>query len=267
VTRTALHSMRLANARFNESGRYFWDRRAIHLEAQATEPVRDAGEMGFDAANGGITALLQRLAAVPYYPPLFRYAFGDATITEDRVQRALAQYVRSILAVNSRWDQAFAQVTPGPPGAPPPFLTPLPGFTAQEQRGQELYFRAIPDGGGGCQSCHLAPSFSLSAGSQGNGLDAGETRIFRSPSLKNAALSRRFMHDGRFASLEEVVEFYDSGVQPGPVLDARLRTPGGQPLRLNLSTADKAALVAFLRTLTDQSVITDPRFSSPFRQP
>lgn len=264
VGRTGAHSMRLGNARFNESGEYFWDRRAPTLEAQATQPIRDPVEMGFDEAHGGFGALIARLEGLAYYPPLFRLAFGDPAITEDRVQKALAQYVRSIVSVNSKWDAAFAQVPVGPgPGLN--FLAPLPGFTAEESRGRDLFIRPRADGGLGCQGCHVAPSFSLADGSGSNGLDAGETRIFRAPSLKNLALSQRFMHDGRFTSIEEVVEFYNSGIQAGPALDPRLLEPGGGPQRLNLSVADKAALAAFLRTLNDLSVTTDPRFASPFK--
>ena len=83
--------------------------------------------------------------------------------------------------------------------------------------------------------------------------------------LKNVALSGAFMHDGRFTTLEQVVAHYDRGVQDGPALDDRLRTPQGQPRRLNLSADDQAALVAFLRTLADPALTTDARFSSPFR--
>lgn len=261
---TGAHSMRLGNARFNESGQYFWDRRAATLEAQATMPIRDAVEMGFDEAHGGFGALISRLDTLAYYPPLFRLAFGDTVINEDRIQRAVAQYVRSILAVNSRWDAAFAQV-PNASGAPLNFQAPLPGFTAAESRGQTLFFAPKNAGGAGCQGCHVAPSFSLAANSGNNGLDAGEVRVFRAPSLKNIAESVRFMHDGRFTSLEAVVEFYDTGIQSAPGLDARLTDPGGGPQRLNLSAADKAALVAFLRTLSDQSAGVDARFSDPFR--
>lgn len=264
VSRTGAHSMRLGNARFNESGQYFWDRRAPTLEAQTTEPIRDAVEMGFDAAHGGFVAVLARIDSLPYYAPLFKLVFGNVDIEEVHVQRALAQYVRSILAINSRWDAAFATVATPPPG-PPNFLAPLPSFTAEESRGQELFFLAKTAGGAGCQTCHMAPSFSLLANSLTNGLDAGQTQVFRSPSLKDVGRSARFMHDGRFGSLDEVVEFYDSGVQEGPMLDARLRGPGGGPQQLNLSASDKAALVAFLRTLNDQTLSVDSRFSNPFR--
>jgi cytochrome c peroxidase len=120
-------------------------------------------------------------------------------------------------------------------------------------------------GGAGCSACHPPPTFALTANSESNGLEAGETTIFKSPSLKNVAPSVAFMHDGRFATLDQVVEHHNSGVQAGPALDNRLKGPSGAPQRLNLSVADKAALVAFMRTLTDTSLNTDPRFSSPFR--
>jgi cytochrome c peroxidase len=265
VSRTGAHSMRLGNARFNESGQYFWNKRAASLEAQTTQPIQDEVEMGFDATHGGFAAVVARLDSLPYYGPLFKLAFGSDNITEVAVQRALAQYVRSILAINSRWDVAFATVPMPPPPGGPNFLATLPGFTAQESRGQQLFFQPKNAGGAGCQGCHAAPSFSLAANSLSNGLDAGQTTVFRSPSLKDVGRSAHFMHDGRFDSLEEVVEFYNSGIQDGPQLDNRLRGPGGGPQRLNLSASDKAALAAFLRTLNDQSLSADPKFSNPFR--
>lgn len=261
---TGFHSMRLTNARFNQSGEYFWTRRAPTLEAQTTDPIRDGLEHGFDEANGGIDALLQRMRGLPYYPPLFWLAFGDSSITEARIQRALAQYLRSIVSTTSRFDLALAQVPPLP-GNGIPLTANLPGFTEQELRGRDLFLSAPATGGAGCGSCHLPPTFSMAAASGSNGLDAGETRTFRAPSLKHMPDGSRFMHDGRFATLEEVVEFYDSGVQFGPALDSRLRAAPGEPVRLNLSAADRAALVAFLRTLVDNGLASDPRFSDPFR--
>lgn len=263
--RTDVHSMRLVNARFNESAQYFWDRRTPTLEAQTTQPVQNELEMGFDAAHGGIAAALARLRSTTFYARLFKLAFGDSVIAEDRVQRALAQYVRAITSTQSRWDVAYAQVAP-PANLPPNFLAPLPGFTAEETRGQQLFIQPVNAGGAGCAGCHAPPTFSLSAASRSNGLDAGETRIFRSPSLKNVGLSRRFMHDGRFDSLEAVVAFYNASVQAGPALDPRLLNGAGQPRRLNLSAADQAALVAFMRTLSDSSVLADARFRDPFRR-
>ena len=266
-TPTSAHSMRLVNMRFNENGRAFWDRRAATLEAQSTQPIQDPGEMGFDAAHGGIVAALAQLRERPYYAPLFRMAFGDSVITEDRVQRALAQYVRSIVSTTSRWDLAAAPVftLANPQGS---LNGPFPALTPEENQGKQLFQ------GSGCASCHVPPSFSLSAISRSNGLDAGETRIFRSPSLKQIGRSGRFMHDGRFATLEQVVEFYDSGIQAGPALDIRLMapplTPGGPPSgiprRFGFTADQRAAIVAFLRTLTDETLAVDARFSDPFRR-
>jgi cytochrome c peroxidase len=258
--RTGAHAMRLANARFNENGLQFWDRRAPSLEAQVIQPIQDATEMGFDASHGGLPAALAKVAAAPYYKRLFVLAFGDSAVTQDRVQRALAQYVRSITSTRSKWDLAVAQANAGPP-----FAQPLAGLTAQENQGAALFMQPPNQGGLGCAGCHTPPTFSLAGNSLSNGLDAGETRIFRSPSLKTVGMGNRYMHDGRFTTLEQVVDFYDAQVQDGPALDNRLRAPGGQPRRLNLDAAEKAALVAFLRTLSDSSVTKDPRFSDPFR--
>ncbi len=262
---TTAHSMRLANTRFYEPGTMFWDRRAATVEAQATEPIINAVEMGFDAAHGGLDSLLRRMRSLAYYPELFQLAYGDSTITTDRLQRAVAQYVRSIISTGSRWDTGYAAVFN--PGLPDRGVNQaIASFTAQENRGRELYFTPPPQGGAGCSACHVAPTFALVANSLSNGLDAGETRIFKSPSLKNSGVPGPFMHDGRFATLEEVVQHYDNGIQNGPALDQRLRGPNGQPLRLNLGPGDRAALVAFLRTLTDTQLAVDPRFTDPFRR-
>ena len=110
------------------------------------------------------------------------------------------------------------------------------------------------------------PAFALVGNSGSNGLDAGSDIFFKAPSLKSVAATGPYMHDGRFPSLERVIEFYDHEVNESRSLDPRLRGPDGLPQRLHLSAADKRALVAFLRTLTDASVATDPRFADPFRR-
>jgi cytochrome c peroxidase len=124
---------------------------------------------------------------------------------------------------------------------------------------------AVARNGAGCASCHLPPTFALAANARSNGLDAGETRLFKAPTLRGVGLTGPYMHDGRFATLAEVVDFYASGVRDGPALDPRLRQ-GREPLRLALGASDRAALVAFLKTLDDPVLATDPRFSDPFRR-
>ncbi|WP_052752908.1 cytochrome-c peroxidase [Kordia zhangzhouensis] len=261
VNSTSAHSMRLVNARFYQGISFFWDKRAPTLEDQTTEPLINSVEMGFDASNGGIAALITKMNSIEYYPALFEMVFGDATITEDRMQRALAQYIRCMVSTDSKFDQAFAQVyNPNAPGNG--IGQNFPQFTAEENLGKQLFTNN--QGGINCAACHQLPTFSLAANSRSNGLDAGETTLFKSPSLKNVASSAQFMHDGRFSSLEEVVEFYNSGIQNGPALDNRLRTPNGQPIRMNLTQTEKNALVAFMRTLTDENITVDPKFSNPF---
>ncbi len=261
---TGAHSMRLLNAKFYEGINFFWDKRAATLEEQTTQPIQNEVEMGFDAANGGMEALIEKLNELPYYAPLFEMAFGDDAITEQRMQFAMAQYIRCMVSVDSEFDTAYAQNYN--PAAPDNGINAdFPQFTAQENLGKSLFLDPPPQGGVGCASCHQAPTFALNDNSLSNGLDAGETTIFKSPSLKNVATSAHFMHDGRFDSLEEVVEHYNSGIQAGPALDNRLRMPGtNNPIRLNLTDDEKAALVAFMNTLTDTNITTDSKFNDPF---
>ncbi|MGZ5179377.1 MAG: cytochrome-c peroxidase [Ramlibacter sp.] len=260
---TGAHAMRLANVRYYQPGTMFWDKRAPSLEAQTTQPVQNPVEMGFDAAHGGIATAVQQLQGLPYYRDLFVGAYGDPAINEQRIQGALAQFIRGMVSTHSRWDDAAAQVF-DPTLPDKGFNKDLPGFTAQENRGRQLFMASRADGGQNCAACHQPPSFALS-NSGNNGLDAGETRRLKSPSLKNVARSAAFMHDGRFSTLEQVIEHYSTGVQDGPALDGRLKGPDGQPLRPNLSQEDKDALVAFLRTLSDPVLAADPRFTDPFK--
>ncbi|WP_430414004.1 cytochrome-c peroxidase [Parasphingorhabdus sp.] len=262
-TFTTAHAMRLGNARYFQPGSAFWDKRADSLEEQATEPIKNPVEMGWDDAAGGIAALITRMEGLEYYPALFEFAFGNATITEPRMQQALAQFQRAMISSDSRWDQAYAQVF-NANAQNRNLNVSLPGFSASEDRGRQLFMTGRNNGGAGCSACHQPPTYALAANSDSNGLDAGETVEFKSPSLKSVGLSAFFMHDGRFSSLAQVVEHYNSGVQDGPALDNRLRQ-GNNPQRLNLTDADKQALVDFMETLTDDSLASDIRFTNPFR--
>eukprot|EP01034_Spumella_vulgaris_P004413 gene4413-5623_t len=117
---TTAHAMRLGNVRYYAPGSMFWDKRAATLEAQATQPIQHPVEMGFDASAGGLPTLFAKLQALPYYPALFTAAFGDATITEDRVQRALAQFQRAMVAsravcgMSAAWWWPKTAALPGP---------------------------------------------------------------------------------------------------------------------------------------------------------
>lgn len=261
---TDFHAMRLGNIRYWQPGTTFWDRRAASVEEQVLHPIQGLAEMGWGTATNSLDALMRKMSASDYYPDLFAWAFGSRTITEARIQQALAQFVRAMVTSGSKWDAGYAQVFS--PGAPDRGLdVDLPNFTAEENRGRRLFMTSVAKGGLGCSACHQPPTFALAADARSDGLDAGETRLFKAPSLRNVGLTGPYMHDGRFVTLAEVVDFYDHGIQAGPALDDRLKR-NGAPQRLNLSGADRAALVAFLMTLSDPAFVKDPKFGDPFRR-
>jgi len=264
---TGRHSMTLINARFYQRGRFFWDERAATLEEQVLMPFQDPVEMGMT-----LDEIVSTVQAQSYYPELFTNAFGTPDVDADRIANALAQFVRSIVSHDSKYDAGRA-LSPSP-GAN------FPNFTAEENLGKNLFFQTIPNGGGACFGCHTTEAFiSANPGPQNNGLDAfstndlGAGEVFTNPifegrfkttSLRNIELTAPYMHDGRFRTLEEVVEHYNSGIQAHPTLSPALTDANGDPVRLNFTEEEKAALVAFLKTLTDNSVANEVKWSNPF---
>ena len=262
---TGRHSMGLTDAKYYPNGRFFWDQRAATLEDQVLRPIQDAVEMGMT-----LTALVAKIKTQAYYPPLFKKAFGDENISSDRISLALSQFVRSIVSYQTKFDVGRAAVPPGPLPPNPTF----PNFTAEENRGLQIFLGPA----GGCAGCHGTETFTA-PGEKNNGLDLTTTDagfgtvtgnpadngLFKVGSLRNIELGAPYMHDGRFATLEQVVEHYSSGVKAHPNLSNQLKLPNGQPRLANLSVADKAALVAFLKTLTDQAMVTDQKYSNPFK--
>ena len=273
---TTRNAMPITDARFYQNGRFFWDQRAATLEAQVLMPIQNTVEMGLT-----LDELVARVEAQPYYAYLFERAFGDPAVTTDRIASALAQFTRTLVSYRSRYDAGVAAAGDVQP--------PFPGFTAEENLGKGLFL-----GRGGCANCHLfagpprqAPRpnqaiFFIDIATS-NGLDATtdvadrgvgdvtgrpqDLGRFKSPSLRNVALTGPYMHDGRLATLADVVEHYRTGVQPHPNLDPRLRNPAtGAPRLVPLTPAEAAALVAFLGTLTDDALRTDPWFADPFRR-
>ena len=240
---TTHHAPSLVSARFYQRGRFFWDERAATLEDQVLGPIQNPGEMGLR-----LDALEYKVAASAYYKSFFTAAFGTPDVTRTRIAAALAEYVRSMVSGNSRYDRAFA-------------ANGIPNFngslTAYEQAGEQV-FRTT-----GCAACHTI----LARAADGVHItcldavvtDSGAGReTSMVPSLRNVGVRTTFMRDGRFTSLEQVVEFYDSGVQPNPFLDERLKERDGAPLRLNRSAIQKSQIVALLKTLTDSAFLTSP---------
>ena len=289
---TRRNSMGLTNARYYRNGRFFWDERAETLEQQVLMPIQDPVEMGMT-----LEVLEQKLQELNYYPQLFRDAFRTSTVTSDRIAKALAQFVRSLVSYQSRYDEGLANANS--------VLDDFPSVTAEENIGKRVFLRG--SGRVSCSGCHMNDGRGRGRGGRGQegrntavfqvqgarniGLDAdrggddgrgevtGRDRDdgeFKAPSLRNVELTGPYMHDGRFATLEDVVTHYSSGIQSHPNLDFRLRRRdrGGQGRRgaqqvqargLNLSELQQRGLVAFLKTLTDDTLVHDIRFSDPFR--
>jgi len=247
-TETRRHSMPLLNLAW-KNGPFFWDGRAPSLRTQILMPIQDPVEMGEDLGT-----LPAKLAALEHYPWLFEQAFGESVITGERIAIALEQYLLSLTSYDSKFDQARKGKR---------------ALTEQEKLGFQLFMTEndprLGLRGADCFHCHSGSFFTnhrfhnngLPPANDDLGLEYSTGRAtdrfrFSTPSLRNVAVTAPYMHDGRFRTLEEVIEFYSSGIHRSPTLDPNIAKHPGQGL--NLNAEEKSALVAFLRTLTD------PRF-------
>jgi cytochrome c peroxidase len=261
---TGRHSMGLSNARFTGNGRYFWDERAPTLEAQVLMPIQDSVEMGMT-----LEEVTERISETGYYQALFADAFGDEKVTAERISHALAQFVRSLLSYTAPYDVGRAEVN-----SP---LDDFPSFSVQENQGKRLFFASLGEGGFNCVACHLGEAFAAPI-STSNGLDeettdpgvggvsgrSWEEGRFRVASLRNIAVRPPYMHDGRFADLDEVLAHYSTGVEAHHALSVYVN-PDGTAMRFDFSDEEHDALKAFLHTLTDETMMLDPKFQDPFQ--
>ncbi len=275
---TGRHSMRLINTRFATETRFFWDERAFNLEQQTTMPIKDHGEMGFSGLNGDLSFddLLVKLEAINYYKELFQFTYGSQEITENKIQKALAQFVRSIQSFDSKYDVGRANA--------PNDGAPFNNFTAQENQGKNLFLTppvfnvtgSRTGGGLGCAGCHRAPEFDIDPASKNNGIigTIAQTGIdvtnTRAPSLRDlirtdGVLNGPMMHTGVITTLQAAIGHYGTiNIAPGNNnLDPRL-TPNGIGQQLNLTQAEVTAVITFLRTLSGTDVYTDMKWSNPF---
>lgn len=244
---------------------FFWDNRAETASAQNLASMTNPDEM--DMTHAEIVDAVQNK---PYYKPLFKMAFDNETITSTRVSEAIAEFVNSLGSYKSKFDQE-AEKAIGYNTFSNAEFNNFSGFTAQENLGKTLYLN-------NCASCHSNTQGRPPKMQANNGLDLATTDagvggitgqsadqgMFKVPLMRNIALTAPYMHDGRFATLEEVVEHYSSGIKAHPNLSPELRS-GNSPKRMNFSDTEKQALVAFLKTLTDETLLTDVKFSDPFK--
>ena len=272
--------MGLANLRFtnlmDSRPGFFWDERAATLEDQVLMPIQDQVEMGME-----LTELEAKLQKLPYYPVLFKAAFNTPEVTSARIAKAVAQFMRAMTSFDSKFDHAATPTEKH-------YSKDFDDFTTAENLGKSLFIDGVGGVGEiGCAHCHMPPTFGMPK-SFNNGLDLdykdqglGARNVpsndpfthtndgkFKAPSLRNIALTAPYMHDGRFATLEQVIDHYSSGVHPHPNLGLAFNdeAPGGKNATsgFRLTATQKSALVAFLMTLTDQKFVSDPRFSDPF---
>ena len=248
------NAMPIFNVAWNQSEKFFWDGRAKSVEDQAFGPVVNPLEMNNTWPNA-----VASLQATNQYPDLFKEAFGTSTIDSVLVTKAIAQFERTMISVNSKFDK---------------FKLGTATLTPEEENGLAVFLDANR---GDCFHCHGSPQNPLWTDNKfhNNGLDAvitdkglgdisgdpADDGKFKTPSLRNLTYTAPYMHDGRFATLEEVVDHYSEGLQDSPTIDPLMLfiAQGG----VHLTPTDKADLIAFLLTLSDESFLTNPNFQKP----
>ena len=242
----------------------FWDGRVDNLHDQMIQTIGNPNEMGMQMED-----IVEKIKDLDYYKILVNKAFGVESIEQIHILIALEAFMNSIKSNNSRFDDISAQN---------PILNSTPRdwqfFTNQENLGKSLFQI-------NCINCHSHSleeiSFDQGLRRANNGLDlvytdngAGEVNpspellgLFKTPSLRNIELTAPYMHDGRFATLEEVIDFYSEGIQDHPNLHSFLKE-NGQAKKFHFTENEKAALVQFLKTLTDQNMVSQTKLSDPF---
>jgi cytochrome c peroxidase len=261
-------SMALFNLAWHLPG-FFWDARSVVLRHQVLEPIQDPTEMDETMEN-----LIAKLTASKLYRDQFIRAFGETRISEELIAKGLEQFLVTLISANSKYDRVQLG---------------LEEYTPSELQGFKLfsteYNRAFPDQSGGhCLHCH--GGVNLDQNHHGGGLfrsngivgddnitDYGleevtgnvrDRGLFKVPSLRNVAVSAPYMHDGRFNTLEEVLEHYNSGLHASSFLDPILEIT--RETGLGLDEENKRDIINFLKTLTDEEFLNNEAHSSPFEE-
>ncbi len=262
-------SMSLSNLLWQK--KFNWNGSASTLEEQVVMPIQHPNEM-----NQSLAISAQKLQATNNYPQKFKEVFKSEQITPQNIAKALAQFLRTLISANSKFDKV---------------LRGEAQLTESEQRGRVLFFTHPIAGqlrGGNCGDCHgglmvggTAPDFQ---GFHNNGLDTdanlknglfditknpNDKGKFKAPSLRNIALTAPYMHDGRFQTLEEVLNHYNEHIKMSSSLDVLITEASNNlfvppnTVDLGLTAQEKADIIAFLRTLTDEEFINNPKFKQP----
>lgn len=250
---TLRNSLPIQNLAWSKT--FFWDGGVFHLDLFAVSPIEAENEMGENLSN--VLEKLRNTEGTPLpktdYPLLFQKAFGTKEITTERFLKALSQFQLMCISANSRYDKHIRNESKAEDK-----------LTSQELKGLSLFEQ-------NCSNCHSTTLFTDQS-YRNNGLkignpnDTGRHRItqkeedkfkFRVPSLRNVEATRPYMHDGRFRSLEDVLDHYTNGIQDSPTLDPSLKIT----LKIDLNAEEKQAIIAFLKTLTDEEFLSNPILS------
>lgn len=248
------------------SKQFFWDGRAATLREQALSPVPDPTEMHLPWDEA-----VERLQSHPIYPEKFKAAFGTNQISSSLVAKALEQYMKALVSYNAPFDQ---------------YIRGEISLSPSELRGYQLFNNETGD----CFHCHSTPELFVHPAKtfSNNGLDLvdningfkdnglgdftknpNDNGNFKIPSLRNLSMTAPYMHDGRFETLDEVIDFYNDGPKSSPTLDPIMITEANRRILqfgrwgLGLTVQDKADLKAFLLTLTDSTYLKDPLYRAP----
>lgn len=247
------NSMPLFNLAWNYEDRFFWDGREYGLENQAFEPITNTIEM-----HSTWPEVAYKLSQDPDYPQLFDAAFGSNSIDSILISNAIAQFERTLISSSSKFDA---------------YLLGSGSLTTQEIEGYNIF---MDESKGDCFHCHGSENNPLWTDNKfhNNGLDSNITDLglggisgdpsddgkFKSPSLRNLIFTAPYMHDGRFSTIDEVINHYSEGLIDSPTIDPLMKkvSQGG----VQLTLLEKASLKAFLLTLTDEEFINNPNFSN-----
>ena len=256
---TSRNSMPLFNLAWNDA--FFWDGKAKTIEEQVLFPVRDHNEMNLDWKEAET-----RIRKSRFYRKKFKAAFGSIEIDSILIAKAIAQFERSLISSNSKYDQALRREV---------YLSPdeYDGFVLMNDQSMANCLHCHPTdanalattgkfSNNGLQKARISSDFS----DKGRFLQTQRDEdlgLFKIPSLRNIAVTAPYMHDGRFETLEEVIDFYSEGVNLSHNIDSKMTTAhvGG----VQLTSEEKRKIICFLNTLTDSTFLTNPEHQNPWK--